>query len=74
MQDRLAAVDPSRATVSISWYSTAVYVGIAVAPVIGGAALSWWGASQVPHAAAIAVLCAALLFQLGYVRSRPARG
>lgn len=68
VQDRLAAIDPTRATVSISWYSTAVYVGIAIAPVVGGAALSWWGASQVPHAAALAVIGAALLFQLGYLR------
>lgn len=73
VQDRLAEVDPARAAVSISWYSTAVYVGIAIAPVIGGAALSWWGPSQVPHAAALAVLVAALLFQAGFLGRRDSR-
>lgn len=71
VQDRLAEIDPARAAVSISWYATAVYVGIAVAPAIGGAALTGWGAAQVPHAAALAVLVAAVLFQLGFVRRRP---
>jgi MFS transporter, DHA1 family, inner membrane transport protein len=71
VQHRLAEVDPSRATVSISWYSTGVYVGIALAPIVGGAALSGWGAVHVPHAAALAVLGAALLFQLGFL-ARPA--
>jgi len=71
VQHRLAEVDPSRATVSISWYSTGVYVGIALAPIVGGAALSGWGAMHVPHAAALAVLGAALLFQLGFL-VRPA--
>lgn len=68
VQDRLASVDPARATVSVSWYSTGVYVGIAFAPLIGGSALAAWGAAYVPFASAIAVLGAALLFQLGFAR------
>lgn len=75
VQDRLAEADPARAAVSLSWYSTGVYVGIALAPVVGGAALSAWGAAHVPHAAALAVLGAALLFQLGFLaRRRPDAG
>jgi DHA1 family inner membrane transport protein len=73
VQDRLAAIDPSRATVSISWYSTGVYVGIALAPIVGGAALSGWGPTHVPQAAALAVLGAVLLFQLGYLIPRVPR-
>lgn len=72
VQHRLASVDPDRASVAVSWYSTAVYVGIAIAPLIGGFALDVVGPSEVPHAAAISVLVAALLFQIGYlVRRRP---
>jgi DHA1 family inner membrane transport protein len=73
VQDRLAAIDPSRAAVSISWYSTGVYVGIALAPILGGWALSGWGASQVPHAAALAVLGAVVFFQLGFLTPRAPR-
>jgi DHA1 family inner membrane transport protein len=69
-QHRLASVDPDRASVAVSWYSTAVYVGIAIAPLIGGFALEAVGPSQVPHAAAISVLVAAVLFQIGYLTRR----
>lgn len=71
VQHRLASVDPDRAAVAVSWYSTAVYVGIALAPLIGGAALAVVGPSQLPRAAAVAVLVAALLFQVGYLVRRP---
>ena len=71
VQHRLVAIDPDRATVAVSWYSTAVYVGIAIAPLIGGVALDLVGPSEVPHAAALAVLVAAALFQAGYLRRRP---
>lgn len=71
VQHRLVAIDPDRAAVAVSWYSTAVYVGIAIAPLIGGAALDLVGPSEVPHAAALAVLVAALLFQAGYLIRRP---
>ena len=41
-------------------------------PLIGGFALDVVGPSEVPHAAAIAVLLAALLFHAGYfLRRRP---
>jgi DHA1 family inner membrane transport protein len=67
VQHRLVAVGADRAAVAVSWYSTAVYVGIAIAPLIGGAALDLVGASEVPHAAALAVLFAAVFFHLGYL-------
>jgi MFS transporter, DHA1 family, inner membrane transport protein len=68
VQDRLASIDPARATIAVSWYSTGVYVGIALAPLIGGATLAAWGPARVPLAAAAAVVGAGILFQLGYAR------
>jgi DHA1 family inner membrane transport protein len=74
VQHRLVAVGADRSAVAVSWYSTAVYVGIAIAPLIGGAALDLVGPSEVPHAAALAVLFAAVFFHLGYlVRDSPRR-
>lgn len=67
VQGRLVTVDPERAAVAISWYSTAVYIGIALAPVFGQLALGVVGPRELPHAAAICVVIAAVLFQLGYV-------
>jgi DHA1 family inner membrane transport protein len=74
VQHRLVAVGADRAAVAVSWYSTAVYVGIAIAPLIGGAALDFVGASEVPHAAAAAVLLAAVFFHLGYLVRISRRG
>lgn len=73
VQHRLVAVGADRAAVALSWYATAGYVGIAIAPLIGGAALDLVGASEVPHAAALAVLFAAVFFHLGYVVRGPRR-
>lgn len=71
VQHRLVEVDPDRAAVSVSWYSTAVYVGIAIAPIAGAVALDVAAPAQVPHAAALSVLLAAILFQVGFLLRRP---
>ena len=47
----LVEIDPAAAGLTLGWYSTAMYVGIAVAPVIGGAALAG-GAVELPLAGA----------------------
>lgn len=70
VQHRLAAVGADRAAVAVSWYSTAVYVGIAIAPLIGGAALDRVGASVVPLAAAALVLIAGVFFLVGHLVRR----
>jgi MFS transporter, DHA1 family, inner membrane transport protein len=72
VQHSLASVDPDRATVAVSWYSPAVYVGIAIAPLIGGGALAVVGPSQIPRVAALSVVVAAVLFQVGFVIARRA--
>jgi len=76
IQHRLVAIDPARAGLSLSWYSTAMYVGIALAPVAGSLAL---GAGTVVLLITAGTLAAVALvvFQLGYLdasrqgRARP---
>ncbi|MEO8528238.1 MAG: MFS transporter [Pseudolysinimonas sp.] len=70
IQHRLVAIDPERSAVSLSWYSTALYVGIAIAPIVGGFALDAAGPNEVPHAAAAAILLAVVLLQVGYLVGR----
>lgn len=72
LQHRLVAVDPAAAGITLAWYSTAMYVGIAVAPVIGGVALTG-GPVLLPVAGAVAAALALLAFQLGF-RRRPQTG
>ncbi|HEY0260166.1 MAG TPA: MFS transporter [Lacisediminihabitans sp.] len=70
VQHRLAAIDPDRAGISLSWYSTAMYVGIALAPVIGAAVLAS-GATLLLIIAAAAAVAAAIVFESGHRGIRP---
>lgn len=70
VQHRLVAVGAERAGIAVSWYATAVYVGIAIAPLIGGVALDLLGATVVPLAAAGSVLVAIGFFQVGSLLRR----
>ncbi|WIE83307.1 MFS transporter [Curtobacterium sp. MCPF17_021] len=60
IQAVLVAANPAEVGVSLSWYSTATYVGIAVAPVLGAGALHL-GAWAVLLAAGVAALVALAL-------------
>lgn len=72
IQHRLVDVDPAVAGVSLSWYSTAMYIGIALAPVVGASLLPY-GAVWLDLAAALAAAAALTVFALGYtVRTRVA--
>jgi DHA1 family purine base/nucleoside efflux pump-like MFS transporter len=72
IQHRLVDVDPAVAGVSLSWYSTAMYIGIALAPVVGASLLPY-GAVWLDLAAALAAAGALTVFALGYtVRTRVA--
>ncbi|SDU80038.1 Predicted arabinose efflux permease, MFS family [Microlunatus sagamiharensis] len=74
LQHRLVGVDPSIAGLTLGWYSTAMYVGIAVAPLLGAAALAV-GPVALPLAGAAATALALLAFQLGFrARRRQALG
>lgn len=60
IQAVLVAANPAEIGVSLSWYSTATYVGIAIAPVLGAGALHL-GAWSVLLAAGVAALVALAL-------------
>jgi MFS transporter, DHA1 family, inner membrane transport protein len=67
VQARLASLDPERAGISLSWYSTAMYVGIALAPVLGAATLTA-GVPITLLVAAAAALLGLAAFELGHRR------
>ncbi|WP_020017427.1 MFS transporter [Promicromonospora sukumoe] len=71
IQHRLVDVDPAVAGVSLSWYSTAMYVGIAIAPVVGASVLPL-GAAWLDLLGAAAAAAALVVFALGYAMPRRA--
>jgi predicted MFS family arabinose efflux permease len=70
IQHRLIAVDPASAGIALSWYSTAMYVGIALAPVLGATAIGGGAAADIPAFAAVAVALALAAFHLGFAARR----
>jgi DHA1 family inner membrane transport protein len=69
LQHRLVSIDPANAGVALSWWASATYIGIAVAPLIGGAALAV-NVQLVPVGGAVLAAVAIVLFLLGYVTRR----
>jgi predicted MFS family arabinose efflux permease len=71
VQHRLVEIDPATAGVSLSWFSTALYGGIAIAPPLGALALRLGGPDLVPlfGAGAAALALAAFLVGSGLRRS-----
>jgi predicted MFS family arabinose efflux permease len=67
IQHRLVAADPAVASVAISWYSTAMYVGVAFAPLLGGVLISAGLPSLLPLAGAVATAIALVAFLIGFV-------
>jgi DHA1 family inner membrane transport protein len=72
VQHRLVSVDPARSALAMSWYTTAMYLGIAIAPILGGAASQIGGAHLIPIVAAVVIALAFTAFQVGYGRRRSA--
>lgn len=70
VQHRLVAVDPGQAGITLSWFTTAMYAGIALAPPLGAATTASVGAHGIPGVAAVVTLVAVLAFQVAYVRRR----
>jgi DHA1 family inner membrane transport protein len=70
IQHRLIEVDPATAGVALSWYSTAMYAGIALAPPLGNVALALTGPELVPIFGAIAVALALAVFQVSWMTRR----
>ncbi|MDQ1581737.1 MAG: transporter, family, inner rane transport protein, partial [Microbacteriaceae bacterium] len=74
VQHRLVHVNPDAAAVALSWYSTAMYVGIAIAPPLGTAALALGGVEAIPAVGAAVTAIALALFAAGYGRRLQAAG
>jgi DHA1 family inner membrane transport protein len=73
VQHRLVEIDAQTAGVSLSWFSTALYAGIAIAPPLGALALRLGGADLVPIFGAGAAALALAAFLIGsVVRRAPA--
>jgi DHA1 family inner membrane transport protein len=73
IQHRLVQVNPAAAGVALSWYSTALYGGIAIAPPLGAAALGLGSPELVPEFGAVAVVLALVVFLCGYLAMRTRR-
>ncbi|SEB01220.1 MFS transporter [Leifsonia sp. 21MFCrub1.1] len=71
VQHRLVHVDPESSALALSWYSTAMYVGIAIAPPIGTLALAAGGAVAVPLAGSAVTVGALAVFVVGYLARAP---
>ncbi|HEY1529650.1 MAG TPA: MFS transporter [Galbitalea sp.] len=72
VQHRLVEIDPATAGVSLSWFSTALYAGIAIAPPLGALAISVGGPDLVPLFGASAAALALVAFLVGSsLRSSP---
>jgi MFS transporter, DHA1 family, inner membrane transport protein len=72
VQHRLVQVDPETAGVSLSWFSTALYAGIALAPPLGAFALGLGQPQLIPILGAVAVILGGTAFLFGHVARRPA--
>lgn len=71
VQHRLVHVEPESSALALSWYSTAMYVGIAIAPPIGTLALAAGGPVAVPLAGAVVTVAALAMFLVGYLARAP---
>jgi MFS transporter, DHA1 family, inner membrane transport protein len=70
IQHRLIDANPATAGVAISWFSTALYAGIALAPPLGAAALGLGNAQLIPVFGAVVVVLSAVALLSGYVVRR----
>jgi DHA1 family inner membrane transport protein len=65
LQHRLVAVDPANAGISLSWWATATYLGIAIAPPLGSAVLGV-NPQLVPLVGAVLAVAALVVFLIGF--------
>lgn len=69
IQYRLALIDSRFANIALAWYSTAMYVGISIAPLIGAAALPY-GPPVLLAAAAVSILVAIVASEISHATRR----
>ncbi|WP_346769248.1 MFS transporter [Planctomonas sp. JC2975] len=65
VQYRLIAIDPDDAVVTLSWNSTAMYVGIALSPPLGNLAIGIGGVHLTPVVGAVCAALALCSFLIG---------
>jgi predicted MFS family arabinose efflux permease len=73
IQHRLISIDPATSGIAISWYTTAMYLGIGLAPVLAATALGIGGAGLIPVFSAAVLVISFAALQLGFVRLRRVR-
>ncbi|MGN6198087.1 MFS transporter [Humibacter sp.] len=66
VQHRLVSIEPAHAQQTMAWYSTAMYLGISIAPPLGNASLALGGPWLVPITGAVVSAIALTLFLLGF--------
>jgi predicted MFS family arabinose efflux permease len=71
IQYRQLTVEPSVAGIAVSWSSTALYLGIAIAPPLGALALQLGGAHALTFTGAALAGVALLVYLLSWVPRRP---
>ncbi|MFC5501331.1 MFS transporter [Lysinimonas soli] len=72
LQHRLVDIDPAKAGIALSWWASATYLGVAVAPLLGASALAI-GVPFVPVIGAVLAVVSLGLFQFGYRARRASR-
>jgi DHA1 family inner membrane transport protein len=66
IQHRLATIDRATTGLTLSWFTSAQYLGIAIAPVVATAAAGFAGASLIPIAGAVVLAVCIVTFGLGF--------
>jgi DHA1 family inner membrane transport protein len=72
IQHRLATINRAKTGLTLSWFSSAQYLGIAIAPVLATTAVGVAGASLIPIAGAIVLAVCIVVFGLGFTADRGA--
>jgi len=70
VQQRLATINPPTAGLALSWFTSAQYLGIALAPILAASAAGIGGAQLLPLVGAASLALAILAFQWGFVAKR----
>jgi predicted MFS family arabinose efflux permease len=68
VQHRLATIDRATTGLTLSWFTSAQYLGIAIAPVLATTAAGLAGASLIPIAGAVVLAVCIVTFRLGFAQ------
>jgi predicted MFS family arabinose efflux permease len=72
LQQRLVTIDRATTGLTLSWFTSAQHLGIAIATVVATTAAGLAGASLIPIAGAIVLALSIATFQLGLAQERAA--